>query len=276
MGLTKWKILFVLFSFVQSHIAAVGLTSPSPFQQLLLTLMRLRLSLSIQDLGYQFGVHKSTICCIFCNVPEVLLVCLKYLIIWPSQDILKKTLPMDFQKHCPTCVAIMDCFEIFIDWPTDLLARAQTYSSYKHYKYLVGITPQGSVGFISEGWGGRVSDKHLTQNSGLLDNLLPGDTILADRGSVGLCCATLVMPAFTKGKKQLSGIEVEQTRNIANVRIHVERVIGNLRQKYSFLSTTQPIDHLICKPGESSTTLDKIVTTCCSLTNLCNSVVPLD
>ena len=116
-----------------------------------------------------------------------------------------------------------------------------------------------------------------------MDNLLPGDTVLADQGfdikeSVGLCCAMLVLPAFTKGKKQLSGIEVEQTRSIANVRIHVECVIGNLRQKCSFLSTTQPIDHLVCKPGERSTTfkLDKIVTVCCSLTNLCNSVVPLD
>ena len=126
-------------------------------------------------------------------------------------------------------------------------------------KYLIGITPhdQGSVSFISEGWGGRVSDKHLTQNSGLLDNLLPGDTMLADRGfdikeSVGLYCATLVLPAFTKGKKQRSGIDVEQTRSIANVRIHVECVIGNLRQKYSFLST---IDHLVCKPGECTVCL---------------------
>ena len=148
-------------------------------------------------------------------------------------------------------------------------------------KYLIGITPQGSVSFISDGWGGRISDKHLTQNSGLLDHLLPGDTVLADRGfdikdSVGLYCATLTLPAFTKGKRQLSGVEVEQTRSIANVRIHVERVIGNLRQEYSFLSTHQPIDHLVCKPGDSSTTLDKVVTVCCSLTNLCNSVVPSD
>ena len=283
-GLTNWKILFVVFSFVQSHIAAAGHTSLSPFQQLLLTLMRLRLSLSVQDLGYRFGIHKSTVCRIFSSILAVLFVRLKFLIVWPSRDVLRKTLPMDFRKHCPKCVVIIDCFEIFIDRPTDLLARAQTYSSYKHHntiKYLIRITPQGSVSFISEGWGGRVSDKHLTQNCRLLDNLLPGDTVLADRGfdikeSIGLYCATLVMPAFTKGKKQLSGIEVEQTRSIANVRIHVERVIGNLRQKYSFLSTTQPIDHLICKPGESSTTLDKIVTVCCSLTNLCNSVVPLD
>ena len=63
-----------------------------------------------------------------------------------------------------------------------------------------------------------------------------GDVIWADRGfdiqeSVGLFCSTIKIPAFTKGKKQLSGVEVEQTRRIANVRIHVERVILNIRKK---------------------------------------------
>jgi hypothetical protein len=62
---------------------------------------------------------------------------------------------------------------------------------------------------------------------------------LADRGfdnkdSVGLYCSTLSIPAFTKGKKQLTGIEVEQTRQIANVRIHVERVIGVIHQSIHF------------------------------------------
>ena len=35
--------------------------------------------------------------------------------------------------------------------------------------------------------------------------------------SVGLFCATVKIPAFTKGKVQLSSIDVEQTRRIANV-----------------------------------------------------------
>ena len=38
------------------------------------------------------------------------------------------------------------------------------------------------MSFISEGWGGRVSDKRLTENCELLEHLLPGDTILPDRG----------------------------------------------------------------------------------------------
>ena len=92
-----------------------------------------------------------------------------------------------------------------------------TWSNYKHnntVKYLIGICPQGAITFISNGWGGRVSDKHLTENCGFLQKLLPGDTVLADRGfniedSLGSVCATacVKIPAFTKGKKQLSSMK---------------------------------------------------------------------
>ena len=56
------------------------------------------------------------------------------------------------------------------------MARAQTYSNYKHHntvKFLIGITPQGVISFVLKGWGGRVSDKHLTatENCGLLSHL---------------------------------------------------------------------------------------------------------
>ena len=46
------------------------------------------------------------------------------------------------------------------------------------------------------------------------------------------------MPVFTKGKNQLSPLDVESTRKIASVRIHVERVIGLVGQKYTTSKTS--------------------------------------
>ncbi|XP_057679692.1 uncharacterized protein LOC130908200 [Corythoichthys intestinalis] len=84
-----------------------------------------------------------------------------------------------------TQTVIIDCFEIFTENPSNLKARAQMFSSYKHHhtmKYLICITPKGAICFLSKGWGGLTSDKHITLNSDFLDNLLPGDIVLADRG----------------------------------------------------------------------------------------------
>ena len=100
-----------------------------------------------------------------------------------------------------------------------------------------------------------MSYKYLTEHCGILDKLFPGDVVLADQGfnisdSVGIQQAQLHIPAFTKGKAQLSAFEVEQTRSIAHVRIHVERVIGCVRQKFSIFQSTLPIDLLIKRAGE--------------------------
>lgn len=182
-----------------------------------------------------------------------------------------------------TKLVIIDCFEIFMEMPSNLKARAQTYSNYKQgntIKFLIGIAPQGIVTYISEGWGGRTSDKFITENSTFFNLLKPGDLVLADRGfniedSVALTCASIKTPAFTRGKTQLCPLDVEKTRKLASVRIHVERVIGLLRQKYAILSSTVPIHYVLSEKHEQVTTLQKMVHVCCALVNMCPSVVPI-
>ena len=71
--------------------------------------MRLRLNLAGKDLAYRFGVHSSTISRTFSHVIGFLYIRLKPLI-WPDWDTLLKTMPVDFRKHCPRCVVIIDCF----------------------------------------------------------------------------------------------------------------------------------------------------------------------
>ena len=95
-----------------------------------------------------------------------------------------------------------------------------------------------------------MSDRHLTENCGILENLLPGDLVLADRGfnihdAAGLYCAEVKLPPFTNGKPQLTTYEVDKARQLSRVRIHVERVIGLLRLKYKLLKGTLPINFIM-------------------------------
>ena len=98
------------------------------------------------------------------------------LIKWPSREALQKRMPFCFCVHYGLrVVAITDCFELFIEKPS---GESCTWSQYKHYntaKYLISITPQGVISFVSKGWSGRVSDRHITENSSFLHNVLPGD-----------------------------------------------------------------------------------------------------
>ena len=69
---------------------------------------------------------------------------------------------------------------------------------------------------------------------------------------------------------------IEETRKIANVRIHIERVIGATRQRYSILMSTLPIEFVKPQSPGATTTIDKIVKVCSALNNLCVSVVPFE
>ncbi|CAN8007250.1 unnamed protein product, partial [Ixodes pacificus] len=275
-GLESFDVLFGVYHLIECAVHHSATNSLSKFQEFLVFLMKSRLNLTFQDLAFRFGVSEATISRVFDRWLHVAYFRLKSQIIWPERRTLQQAMPQPFYDAFGDKVSVvLDCFEIKIERPSSLLPRAQTWSQYKSSntaKFLIGIAPQGTTTFISEGWGGRTSDKHVTEHSGILDKLQPGDVVLADRGfdisdSDGLHRAKLHIPAFTKGKQQLSVSDVETTRKLANVRIHVERVIGLVRNKYVILKSTLPVDFVTCRPGDDLPAVDKGVTVCCALSN---------
>ena len=72
----------------------------------------------------------------------------------------------------------IDCTEIFIEKPRNLHNQALTWSEYKRHntvKVLVAIAPNGHISFLSDAWGGRATDVHITRESGFL-NLIDRET----------------------------------------------------------------------------------------------------
>ena len=85
---------------------------------------------------------------------------LKDLFPFPTQELGRKNMPQEFAQYATTRI-ILDCTELFIQRPSAMLAQSETWSDYKHHntwKLLVGVTPNGQVSFLSDLWGGRVSD----------------------------------------------------------------------------------------------------------------------
>lgn len=290
----KWKyytgfvhnvVHFIIFKTIESSITTTSTTALSSFNQLLLTLIKFRLNYDFCDLAWHFKISPTTASTYFQNILNILYIKFKPLIRWPDRLVAPKNIPSCFRDafHDKMTV-IVDCFEVFIEKPPSLKTQQQCWSNYKHHntiKFLIGITPQGTVSYISKAWGGRASDKQIVENSDFLNYILPGDVVLADRGFLikdilGVLQAKLIIPAFTKGKNQLHPLDIEMTRNIAHVRIHVERIIGMLKNKFSIFKDTIPISMI--KKGndpENLNILDKTVIVCCAFINVSPPIVPL-
>ena len=192
---------------------------------------------------------------------------MKFLVRWLKKDDILRTRPHCFKETFPKCVSVIDCTEVFVECPANFQARAATYSNYKHtntLKYLVSITPCGSISFVSRAFCGRTSDKVITNQSGYLDMINHGDVVLDDRGfltrdELASKGAELMIPAFLKGKHQLSAREVETIRKMSWVRIHVERMMERFKN-FGILS-----DRLSLNMGPHA---DSIMTICAAITNL--------
>ena len=286
-GLT-WIVFSKVCKYLAPNMTAVKNLSPT--SQLMMVLVKLRLDLNFEFMAHQTRLALSTVSVIFWRWIELINSKLGFLIQWPDRGVIMKTVPPLFKEKFPKITSIIDCFEIFINRPKNLKARAQVYSNYKKHstiKFLIACHPLGAVTFLSKAWGGRATDCEIVRESGFISHRYhyPGDQILADRGFTlqddfaVQCQAELVMPAFTKGKKQLSAKEVEITRKIANIRIHIERVIGLIKNRYNVLRGPISIpfiksahDEREDQEGEMCS-IDKLVTVCAVLINLSTGIV---
>ncbi|WAR24038.1 hypothetical protein MAR_037707 [Mya arenaria] len=125
-----------------------------------------------------------------------------HILYWPDRDGLRKTMPLQFRKTLGQNIAvIIKCFEVLIQRPKRL-ARAQTWSSYKPNNTLKNIclSLKGSVLYFVKASSGRASDKWITEHCDRRFDI-------AER--VGMCCATVNIPAFTAGITQLSVADLE-------------------------------------------------------------------
>jgi hypothetical protein len=149
------------------------------------------------------------------------------------------------------------------------------YSDYhKAYtvKILVGINAEGKVVFVSTCKPGKISDKQITDVTGVLKLVPSGWKVMVDKGFVidtlpivDSQSLVIVRPPFASKNRQFTPQQAEQGELIAQARIHVERV--NQRAKMFLKILAHAVDNT-CAPYVST-----IVRVCFALTNLTGRIV---
>lgn len=114
----KWKyytgfefkfVNSVIFMIVKAYIPSTSTTALSAFNQLLLTLIKLRLDLHFKDLAYRFKIAPTTASKYFESVVRILYKRLKPCIRWPDRSVSRKNIPTCIKEsfHDKTTVIIV-------------------------------------------------------------------------------------------------------------------------------------------------------------------------
>ena len=267
--ITYWKGCkrTLISSKIRSNTRSRKLKKICQQDQFLLTLMRIRLNLMNEDLADRFGISTGLCSETFTTwiISQVLGTAL---LVWLPRESIQSNLPNCFKKMgYSKCRIILDCTEVFIERPKSLQLQYATWAEYKHHntvKILIGISPSGYITFLSDCYGGRQSDKFINQDSEFYENLERDDEVMAVRGfqireELYHYFCRLVVPPGKRLKSQMTEAECKTTKEVANLRMHVERAINRIKT-FRILKTTLPICML--------QHVDDIVRSCAALCNL--------
>ncbi|XP_033736361.1 uncharacterized protein LOC117324552 [Pecten maximus] len=176
-------------------------------------------------------------------------------------------MPATFRRRYPNTRVILECTEIRTETPESTRAKSLLYSNYKSHmtwKVLVGIIPAGVPSLVTSCYAGSISDKKITEKSGVVDMCDDGDAIMVDKGFLISDMTTLkniqlIIPPFKRKHRKFSRRVVETTRRIANLRIHVERQMQRIKL-FRILNGIMPIS--------SADTASNVFKICTALTIL--------
>ena len=120
--------------------------------------------------------------------------------------------------------------------------NSQIYSAHNRtntFKCLLGIAPHGAVTSISSLYTGCISDVEITKLTGFRDFIEPGDDVMADKGfTIRKLLSEKDVPLnispFLSSKGRFTGKEIQDTEQIACLRIHVERMNKRITKNHLF------------------------------------------
>lgn len=227
--------------------------------------LRVAVGLRERVLAEIFKVSTSTVSRIVITWSNYLYLVLGSIQIWMTQEQVRRTMPVKFQRNCPNVRVIIDCTELRCECPEAITLHSEAFSAYKShttFKGLIGVAPCGAITFVSKLFTGSISDKELTKQSGILGLLEPGDEVMADKGFlVGKLLedvsAKLFIPPYKHGD-QFSRAETERTQAIARLRILVERAIRRVKEYHIWDS---PV------PLTLAGTVNQMWSCCCMMAN---------
>lgn len=188
--------------------------------QLVLFLMKMKHGLTFAALGALFSVHRTIASRTFYAILDTLHSKTREWLSWLPKDAVQEAIPLSFREKYPTCRVIIDCTEVSIEKPPEVKEQVDCWSSWKSdftLKFLVGVAPCGSVTFVSNAFGGRLSNAYITANCGLLELLEPNDLIMADKGFPNICSdldacqVTLEVPPFACMNADFTASALEHT-----------------------------------------------------------------
>ena len=251
----KGNSSFTVKKYQHSPSKPLSQKKPGPSRQLdledeiLMTLMRIRLDSPVEDLAFRFKVSPSHASRILTTHIVLLARELSPLIYWPTPEETLAFKHHHFSGEYNKVEAIGDCTEQVIQKSSNTKAQYQTYSSYKSrntHKKLIFCTKGGSICYVSKSYSGSSSDRFITEDCNVVQKFTPGFSVMFDKGFVVQDIflprkVTVIIPPFVRSKRQFTPSEVYQCKRIATARIYIERVMGRLKE-FRLLDHTLPLN----------------------------------